>query len=188
MVEIHFDGTVVLMEPNTSVYLTAHFLASRCLSNSPETKSALCLFLASWSIAQAGFWVDLAGINKMFKTSGNSYVLGYTSWEFSMDYPAPLCEGAHRSMPCGQMRVGASLLCIGALWMAFGRSPRLSSFWGRPRPVSAVIRLSFSQKLQTWWSAHQDESIGIVLFNINSTKYFRDHSLRLSFFTHTSAL
>lgn len=72
MVGIHFDGTVILMEPNTSVYLIAHFLARRCPSSSRETKSAPCLFLASWSIVQAAFWVDLSAINKMFKASGNS--------------------------------------------------------------------------------------------------------------------
>lgn len=88
---IHFGGTVVLMEPNTSVYLTAHFLARRCLSSSPEAKSAPCLFLVSWSIVQAVFWVDPAAINKMFRTSGNSCALGDTSWEFSLHCPEPLC-------------------------------------------------------------------------------------------------
>lgn len=188
MVGIHFVGTVVLMEPNTSAHLTAHFLARRCLSGSPEAKSALCLFLASWSIAQAGFWVDLAGINKMLKTSGNSCVSGYTSWELSLHYPAPLCKGARRSMPHGQVRFGASLLPVGVVWMAFGRALSLSCFWGRPGPGSAVIRLPFFQRLETLWSTHLDESIGIVLININSTKYFQDHSHRLSFLTHTSAL
>lgn len=91
MVGIHFGGTVVLMEPNTSVYLTAHFLARRCLSSSPEAKSAPCLFLVSWSIVQTVFWVDPAAINKMFRTSGNSCALGDTSWEFSLHYPEPLC-------------------------------------------------------------------------------------------------
>lgn len=161
MVGMHFDGTVALMEHKC--VLDCNFLARRCLSSSPEVKSAPCLFLASWSTVHDSFWVDLAGINKMFETSGKPYVLGYASWELSLHYPEPFCKGAHRSMPHGQVRFGTGLLPIGTVWMAFGGALSLGCFWGRPGPVSAVIRLSFLQKLQPCWSAHLDESISTVL-------------------------
>jgi len=56
----------------------------QCPKGSAEAKSAACVFLACWSIAQAGFWIDPSGINKALKTSGNSHVLGYTSRDLSL--------------------------------------------------------------------------------------------------------
>lgn len=181
MMGIHFDGTVVLMEPNKSVYLTTHFLSRRCLSSSPEAKSAPCLFLASWNIVEAVFWVDLSGINKLFKTSGNSYALGYTSWAFSLHYLEPLCKGAHRSMLHGQVRFWSKSAAHRSSLNGFWKGSKLELLLGQTWACKCSNQIVLFPKAADMLKGSPGWKHRHSAININSTKYFQDHFLSKCF-------